>query len=337
MCSHTGDKTKWVPLKAEITVNPSSGGASKAKAKGARVASGAGGPEKKGAAAPASQAAQQGQQPSKAAKAGSPAGQGTHPLPAKPPGQAQTSKAAKKAAAAAGSPPPANRPPTLDTSVDSEGIIRPFGTLAAPNSNIPASESSSPSTSASPSLAQASKPDSASTASDAPSSTPATTAAPSTTGSEPNSAQPPQQGLPRQHAVFVQPPAQQAFAGRGRGRGGVPMRGARGGARGGMNGNGFGRVFHQQQQHHAAMTAAGYVPVPVDVDAYGYPILDAYGYPVAAAQQQAAPVDPRMLDPTRYWLLGQIEWWFSVDNLCRDLFLRQQVRSRPLPVSTSRS
>ncbi|ORY73061.1 hypothetical protein BCR35DRAFT_269055, partial [Leucosporidium creatinivorum] len=35
--------------------------------------------------------------------------------------------------------------------------------------------------------------------------------------------------------------------------------------------------------------------------------------------------DPRVLDPTRYWLLGQLEWWFSVDNLCRDLFLRSKM------------
>lgn len=37
------------------------------------------------------------------------------------------------------------------------------------------------------------------------------------------------------------------------------------------------------------------------------------------------PVDPRVLDPTRYWLLGQLEWYFGVDNLCRDLFLRSKV------------
>lgn len=49
----------------------------------------------------------------------------------------------------------------------------------------------------------------------------------------------------------------------------------------------------------------------------------------AAAYALPPPVDPRVLDPTRYWLLGQLEWWFSVDNLCRDLFLRSKVRSSP--------
>lgn len=77
------------------------------------------------------------------------------------------------------------------------------------------------------------------------------------------------------------------------------------------------------------MQALGYVPVPADLDPSGTGVLDAYGnpVPVPVINPAAGPVqiDPRMLDPTRYWLLGQIEWWFSVDNLCRDLFLRQSV------------
>lgn len=50
--------------------------------------------------------------------------------------------------------------------------------------------------------------------------------------------------------------------------------------------------------------------------------------------QQAAmyaPFVPVMMTPeeeTKYWLLGQIEYYFSVDNLCRDMFLRSKVRSR---------
>ncbi|KAI5475744.1 RNA-binding protein [Pseudohyphozyma bogoriensis] len=40
------------------------------------------------------------------------------------------------------------------------------------------------------------------------------------------------------------------------------------------------------------------------------------------------------LDPTRYWLLGQIEYYFSIDNLCRDLFLRGAMDSLGfLPIS----
>ena len=77
------------------------------------------------------------------------------------------------------------------------------------------------------------------------------------------------------------------------------------------------------------MQALGYVPVPADLDPSGTGVLDAYGnpVPVPVINPAAGPVqiDPRMLDPTRYWLLGQIEWWFSVDNLCRGLFLRQSV------------
>lgn len=77
------------------------------------------------------------------------------------------------------------------------------------------------------------------------------------------------------------------------------------------------------------MQALGYVPVSADLDPSGTGVLDAYGnpVPVPVINPAAGPVqiDPRMLDPTRYWLLGQIEWWFSVDNLCRDLFLRQSV------------
>lgn len=76
------------------------------------------------------------------------------------------------------------------------------------------------------------------------------------------------------------------------------------------------------------------IPIPVQVDAFGYPVVDAHGYPVPVGGGQAPVVqaqippgciDPRMLDPTRYWLLGQLEWWFSIDNLCRDLFLRSKM------------
>lgn len=236
------------------------------------------------------------------------AGAGAQPAKGAAPAQQQQGKG-KKAAASG----PNARSAPLDTSVDAEGVIRPFGGAA------PVAASSG-----------AAQPASTSTSSEPNGSTPATTAAPSTSSSD--SAQ-----LPRQPPAFAPQQPQAQFAGRGRGRGGGAMRG-RGGGRGGANGAGFNRQFQQQ---HAAALAAGYVPVPVELDANGNPIVDQFGYPVAAQQLpqptqgqqgQAPPFDPRMLDPTRYWLLGQLEWWFSIDNLCRDLFMRQSVR----PSSSSR-
>lgn len=34
------------------------------------------------------------------------------------------------------------------------------------------------------------------------------------------------------------------------------------------------------------------------------------------------------LDPTRYYLLGQLEYYLSPQNMAQDFFLRQQVRFR---------
>ncbi|GAA5921178.1 hypothetical protein JCM3775_004128 [Rhodotorula graminis] len=283
-----GDKSKWIPIKADITVSaPAPGQLAKRTAKAAKApgASTTGGAEKKGA--------QPAQQPGKGKAAA-----GAAPQPVKGAAAAQQGKG-KKAAGAAG---PNSRTAPLDTSVDAEGIIRPFGgaTPAGPSSTTAKSASAEQT-----------------------GSTSGPTTTPSASGGD--SAQ-----LPRQPPAFV-PAHQQQFAGRGRGRGGA-VRG-RGGARGGANGAGFNRQFQQQ---HAVALAAGYVPVPVELDANGNPIVDQFGYPVAAQQlpqptqgQQGqagqAPFDPRMLDPTRYWLLGQLEWWFSIDNLCRDLFLRQSM------------
>ncbi|KAH8913612.1 winged helix DNA-binding domain-containing protein, partial [Atractiella rhizophila] len=33
-------------------------------------------------------------------------------------------------------------------------------------------------------------------------------------------------------------------------------------------------------------------------------------------------------DPAKYYVLGQAEWYFSVDNLCKDMFLRGQMDSQ---------
>lgn len=45
-------------------------------------------------------------------------------------------------------------------------------------------------------------------------------------------------------------------------------------------------------------------------------------------------LDPYSLDPTRYWLLGQIEYYFSFENLCRDMFLRSKVCLPPASLPT---
>ena len=113
---------------------------------------------------------------------------------------------------------------------------------------------------------------------------------------------------------------------------------------GGSLANGFGaRTFVPGAATHTTqgqvpvvpVVEAGMIPIPIQVDAYGFAVVDAHGYPIPigggqapVVQAQIPPgcIDPRQLDPTRYWLLGQLEWWFSVDNLCRDLFLRSKVR-----------
>lgn len=139
-------------------------------------------------------------------------------------------------------------------------------------------------------------------------------------------------------------------------RGGSSLRG-----RGGMNR----QVIQQQQQQHqqqqqmmypsntpyvpsAAPPSGPFDPNLVSTDPNGVPyvygaapgVVDPY-YPQQQQagmgmapyflnqppyqQQQQGPVDPYTLDATRYWLLGQLEWYMSVDNLVRDTFLRSKV------------
>ncbi|GAA5863128.1 hypothetical protein JCM3774_001430 [Rhodotorula dairenensis] len=259
----------------------------KSRGKGVKPTDSKAGSDKKGAAA-TTQADSQ-------AKGKSATGPSQHPLPAKPTAAASPTahaSSAKQSGAAA---------------------------------NAASAQSSSGSSPVSPSGPDSSHP---SAASDAAAATPATTAASSADGAA-DAAPSTSAHVPPTPAGQGQGHGQQAgFAGRGRGRGGsgAPTRGTRG--RGGMPpANNPNRFFHQQQQ--AAMQAVGYVPVPADLDPTGTGVLDAYGnpVPVPVINPAAGPVqiDPRMLDPTRYWLLGQIEWWFSVDNLCRDLFLRQSM------------
>ncbi|KAF8882173.1 hypothetical protein CPB84DRAFT_1625750, partial [Gymnopilus junonius] len=47
---------------------------------------------------------------------------------------------------------------------------------------------------------------------------------------------------------------------------------------------------------------------------------------------------PFPLDPTRYWLLGQLEYYLSTQNMAQDFFLRQRMDARgwiPIPLIAS--
>ncbi|GAA6061373.1 hypothetical protein JCM10212_005827 [Sporobolomyces blumeae] len=344
--SHGGKKKKgdkWIPIKADITVASANGGSNAQGSKTGRKAAGkpAAG-DKKAQGGKKDDVSKDKQQ------------QQAHPLPSKP-------STALPKGAAVGAQALAKRRASGTAPQDGENSLR----AAATSISTP-----STSTSASPSIAHAQPPSDGA----ADSATPATTAAPSTTDSDttkdaPSSASPSsstaanQPHLPKTNATIparqqaqIQPPVfpQQGFAGlspvaqafRGGMRGRGAMRGARGG-RGGQNGFG-GRPFVQQHSYPAQVpppgappvivqpqnAEPGVVPISVQLDQFGYPVLDSFGYPVPAGggqapvvQSQIPPgyIDPRMLDPTRYWLLGQLEWWFSVDNLCRDLFLRSKM------------
>ena len=73
----------------------------------------------------------------------------------------------------------------------------------------------------------------------------------------------------------------------------------------------------------------GYMPAGYDVYGYGtsYPLP-----PALATTQPSAPVPAPLtrlsfpLDPIRHYLLGQLEYYLSEDNMAQDFYLRQQVR-----------
>ncbi|KAK4055448.1 hypothetical protein OIO90_003286 [Microbotryomycetes sp. JL221] len=101
-------------------------------------------------------------------------------------------------------------------------------------------------------------------------------------------------------------------------RGGFNNNQSQAGSRG-MTASGQHILRHQQtapRMSHQSRTVDGYEA--------GSPALDS-NVVVHSAAPFAPIFDPRTLDPTRYWLLGQLEWWFSVDNLCRDMYLRSQM------------
>ncbi|KAI0746947.1 hypothetical protein C8Q80DRAFT_809229 [Daedaleopsis nitida] len=90
-----------------------------------------------------------------------------------------------------------------------------------------------------------------------------------------------------------------------------------------------------------ASTLTTYIPQPYD---YQYP---PYSQPLPAqtptSSSQSAPAPPTPvpqtaitfpLDSTRYWLLGQLEYYLSAQNLAQDFWLRQQMDSRGwIPIS----
>lgn len=85
----------------------------------------------------------------------------------------------------------------------------------------------------------------------------------------------------------------------------------------------------------------GYVPVPPMWGPYApYGVMPPPPPPPIMGSGQAPPPVPvtnvgYMLDPMRYYVLGQIEYYFSVQNMCQDLYLRQQMDTQGwIPIST---
>lgn len=64
---------------------------------------------------------------------------------------------------------------------------------------------------------------------------------------------------------------------------------------------------------------------------YGYPPFSPQSYPSPTYNNQEQPIPLPVtntgypLDPTRMYLLGQVEYYFSIQNLARDTHLRRQV------------
>lgn len=112
---------------------------------------------------------------------------------------------------------------------------------------------------------------------------------------------------------------------RGRGFGG------RGFNNGGRFRGGFQARHNQHHQHHQHQQA-GYDDMPPPQDGYYGGYAGTYDYAAGAqgAPQVAPPVPtpvsniPFPLDPTRWYLLGQLEYYLSPQNMAQDFFLRQQ-------------
>ncbi|KAJ3050399.1 La- protein 4, partial [Rhizophlyctis rosea] len=118
-----------------------------------------------------------------------------------------------------------------------------------------------------------------------------------------------QASLPAVQPVPARPHGQHSLHGQRRGGGGG-MRSARGrltgmGGRGRYVGYGYGNGFQPQPQSMQYVQNQGY---------------NSYGF-------NGAPVDPEMvdLDTLRWWIRLQVEYYFSIDNLCHDIFFRRQM------------
>ena len=79
---------------------------------------------------------------------------------------------------------------------------------------------------------------------------------------------------------------------------------------------------------------ATYIPPPYDPYAYpAYPQPPPQPIPTSSPQGAPPPVPAPQtpvtfpLDSTRYWLLGQLEYYLSAQNLAQDFWLRQRVSS----------
>lgn len=321
-----GDKTKWIPIKADITVansrtfnapGPQGSESSKRKgptrressaidlegsSKGSKTPSSAHIGEKK-SSAPRPQATPSSSSTTTTTKSTNNP-RNDHPLPQKPnhpttPSSASTKAANKAANAARVAQSKSVGDLTAVNKTDTNGVIRPF----------PSTNSKEATATATTSNSTAPRP------SNPPRNPPSTRGSHATRGNRPSA-----------------PRASGAGAGLPSSTSNPSF------ARGGHSG------AHQLTQAQGAP-----VPLPMFVDGQQQAFDPNFGYPVIAGngngngnggkgvgmgegeqmemerQMQMQMPDPRVLDPTRYWLLGQLEWWFSVDNLCRDLFLRSKV------------
>jgi len=93
-----------------------------------------------------------------------------------------------------------------------------------------------------------------------------------------------------------------------------------------------------QQSGTTYFHPAGYEPYAYAT--YPPPVPVVATTPTQPAPPVPLPVTPISfpLDPTRYYLLGQLEYYLSAQNLAQDFFLRQQIDNRgwiPIPLIAS--
>lgn len=102
-----------------------------------------------------------------------------------------------------------------------------------------------------------------------------------------------------------------------------PQGGGRGGGRGGRGGRGGGHgAFRSGYQGGRGMPNVAATPMYYPpAGAYPQPMY----YPTAAFGGVPAPVDPNAKEAVRLAVKKQIEYYFSVENLCKDIFLRSKM------------